>query len=82
MSADTFDTPPLQPLLSDLERSLIHEFLRTRGYDPHNLAGLSDDERHAIMAEASTYASTRLMEVEARSHLVHEIHGDTSQTGR
>jgi len=81
MTAHSFETPPLRPPLDELERALIDEFLRARGYDREALAGLTDAERHVVMTEASTYASTRLMEIEARSRLAHEIHGDTSQTG-
>jgi hypothetical protein len=81
MALDKSDVTPLRPPSSDLERALIDEFLHTRGYDSHALAGLKDAERHALMTEASTYASTKLMEIEARSHLVHEIHGDAGQTG-
>jgi hypothetical protein len=45
------------------------------------LVDLAEEERHAVMTEASTYASTKLMEIESRSQFVHEIHGDAGQTG-
>jgi len=57
-----------------LERSLIDEFVRARGHDPRNLMDLSDEERQRLLKEASVYASGRLMEVEARSHFLDEIH--------
>jgi hypothetical protein len=61
---------------ADLERMLIREFLRSRGCDIDALARLSDAERTALLAEASTYAAAKLAEIEARAHFVHDIHGE------
>ena len=60
--------------LAQLERSLIDEFVRRRGYDPGSLGALADADRHALLTEASVYASSRLTEVESRARFVHEIH--------
>jgi hypothetical protein len=38
--------------------------------------------RHALLTEASTYASARLTEIESRSHFVHELHGTRDAGGR
>lgn len=62
--------------LEGLEQMLIAEFLRERGYDASRLAQLTESERYALMSDASVYASTKLTEIETRSHFVHEIHGD------
>ena len=60
--------------LGQLERSLIDEFVRARGYQPNTLADLPEHERERLLADASIYASGKLTEVEARSHFVDEIH--------
>lgn len=67
-----FDVP-----LGQLERSLIEEFVRGRGYDPNKLTDLPQHERERLLADASIYASGKLTEVEARSHFVDEIHDGT-----
>jgi hypothetical protein len=53
-----------------LERALIDEFVRARGYDPRNLSGLPEHERETLLRDASIEASTRLAEVESRSHFM------------
>jgi hypothetical protein len=58
-----------------LERSMIDEFIRRRGYDPAALQQLPDDVRIRVQAEASTHAAARLAEMEARAHYVHDLHG-------
>lgn len=63
--------------LGQLERSLIDEFVRNRGHDPHKLADLPEHEREKLLVDASVYASGKLTEVEARSHFIDEIHDGT-----
>jgi hypothetical protein len=70
--------PHLASPLSQLERALIDEFLGEKGQDPRALGGLPDDARQRLLAGASVYASGKLMEIEARSHLLHEIHDSGS----
>ena len=53
--------------LGRIEQSLIEEFLRSRGHDQHTVKALPEAERHALLAEASVYASSKLTEVESRS---------------
>lgn len=74
MSEERVQPSPLQAPLSQLERTLIDEFVRAQGYDPLRLSELPGHEREALLKEASLYASTKLTEVESRSHFVHEIH--------
>jgi hypothetical protein len=81
MTGQNNETNRIQPPLVGLERTLINEFLRARGLDPESLAALADAERHALMTEASTYASTRLTEIESRSHFVEELHGAQDSGG-
>ena len=78
------DTPPLESPLGKLENSLIEEYIRSRGLDPHALAALPEDQRDTILKEASLYASSRLSEVEARSRFVegmHEGHPGAAKAG-
>jgi hypothetical protein len=80
MSADSdacrIDTP-----LAQLEQALIEEFVRAHGHDPAALSTLPESERQKLLADASVYASGKLMEVEARSHFLHEIHGTPGTHG-
>lgn len=74
MTHDPSETGPLEPPLGQLERALIEEFLRARGYDPAGLDLLPAAEREKLLRDASLYASTKLTEIEARSHLVDRLH--------
>jgi hypothetical protein len=80
MTRNQTETNPIQPTLGELERTLISEYLRGRGHDRKTIEALPEPERHALLTEASTYASARLTEIESRSHFVHDIHG-TSGAG-
>ena len=57
---------------------LIDQFLRVRGFDRLRLSELPPERREKLLAEASVYASGKLVEVEARSHFVDEIHDDVA----
>jgi hypothetical protein len=82
MTRQDTDTKRLQPPLGAIERALIDEFLRSRGLDQEAVGRLPEAPRHALLAEASTYASARLTEIESRSHFVHELHGTQDTGGR
>ena len=73
MAAST-DTPSVGDPFARLELGLIDEFLRLRGHDPADLRARTDPEARRLLTEASTYAATRLTEVESRAHYVHEMH--------
>jgi hypothetical protein len=62
--------------LEQLEQSLIDEYLQSKGYSPQTLAGASADVRAKLLIEASVYASGKLVEVEARSHYLDDVHFD------
>jgi hypothetical protein len=81
MARDDIDSTPLQPPHGNLERTLIDEFLRLRGLDREAVDKLSETERHHLLAEASSYASSRLTEIESRSHYVQELHGAQDASG-
>jgi hypothetical protein len=74
MNVDRSDVAPIQSPLRELERTLIEEFVRTMGYDPHHLGDLAHDEREALLTEASVYASMKLAEIDSRSHFIADIH--------
>ncbi len=59
-----------------LERAIIEEFIRARGYDPDRLQDLPEVLRRQLQCEASIHAAARLAEMEARAHYVQELHGD------
>jgi hypothetical protein len=58
-----------------LEHLFIEEYLRSLGYDPHCLHELPDEVVYDLRAAASTYASDRLAEIEARAGFVKETLG-------
>jgi hypothetical protein len=64
-----------------LERAIIEEFIRSRGYDPARLQDLPEDVRRRVQSDASTHAAARLAEMEARAHYVQELHGDKETAG-
>lgn len=60
-----------------LEHLFIEEYLRSLGYDPHCLNELPEKVVYALRAAASTYASDRLAEIEARAGFVEGTLGVT-----
>jgi len=66
--------------LEQLEQFLIDEYIQDKGYNPRKLADVSADVRAKILIEASVYASGKLVEVEARSHYLDEVHVDVPGT--
>lgn len=75
-----FNTLPGDPQ-ANLERSLIEAYLASKGYQPQDLKHLPKQLARQLRIEASVYASNKLAEVETRSRLIHEIHGDFSRGG-
>jgi hypothetical protein len=68
------DTAPRHDQTADLERALIAEFLELRGHTADSVHALPEADRHALMREASLYASSKLMEVESRARYVEDLH--------
>jgi hypothetical protein len=64
--------------LSELERAFMAEFLQDRGHTLETVLTLPPAEAHALLRQASVYASCRLTEVESRAHLVEDIHRRSS----
>jgi hypothetical protein len=70
------DASPAAAHFAELESSLIRQFLEARGHTRDSVAALPQAERDALLAQASVYASTKLSEVESRSHLLDDLrHG-------
>ena len=80
MNMDSDRSHPGDPN-AGLERAMIEEFIRARGYDPARLQDLPEDVRRRIQCDASTHAAARLAEMEARAHYVQELHGDKEAAG-
>jgi hypothetical protein len=69
------DMEPMHDPMAELERQLIRAFVAGAGQDLDELLRRTDEDAQRLLAAASQYASARLSEVEARSHYVHELHG-------
>ena len=84
MTKNDHDTPPMHARFEQLEQALIDQFLQMRGFDHAAVERLAPAQRDALLKEASVYASSKLAEVESRSHLLREMHGGipgASKTG-
>lgn len=57
-----------------LEKTLIEAYLKGKGYTREDLKNLPQAESTQLKAEASTYASNKLAEVEIKAHFVKELH--------
>jgi hypothetical protein len=68
------DVPARADQTAQLEEALITEFLERRGVTRATLHDLPEADLHALMKEASAYASARLAEVESRAQYVHDLH--------
>lgn len=69
------DIEPMHDPMAELERQLIRAYAAGAGFDLDELLRRTDEDAQRLLAAASQYASARLSEVEARSHYVHELHG-------
>jgi hypothetical protein len=73
---DVEDKQPMHDPLAELERHLISAYVAGAGHDLDELRARTDEEARRLLAEASRYASAKLSEIEARSHYLHELHGE------
>jgi hypothetical protein len=74
----SMDDEKSQPLMDDmhafLEKALIEAYLHGRGYSLDDLKDLPEAEARELMKAASTYASSRLADMEGKARFVHELH--------
>ena len=61
-----------------LEKNLIEEYLREKGYSRKGLKELPVELVETLMKEATRYAALKMEEVKARANLVHELQEDSS----
>jgi hypothetical protein len=61
---------------AELEKSLIGEYLKRKGYTLESINKLPEDEIHRIMSEASTHASGILAEIENRARYMQNLNED------
>lgn len=62
--------------MAELERHLISAYLAGAGHDLDALLARTDEDAKRLLAQASRYASAKMSEVEARSHYLHQLHGE------
>jgi hypothetical protein len=62
---------------SALERNLLEEYLREKGYTLQDLQKLPEAEARQLMSDACTYVSLRLTEIESKSHFRDSIRSPT-----
>ncbi|MBI5965679.1 MAG: hypothetical protein HY863_19555 [Chloroflexi bacterium] len=74
----TEQTEPVEDRNALLERALIEEYLREKGYSMDEFRRLPADVVEKLMKEASQYASLKMEEVEARAHFIKELQDDAS----
>lgn len=74
MSIDTQGERPMSDPEAQLEQAFVETYLQENGLDSAAIARLPEAEAKHLMRDASIYAGTKLAEVEARSHFVHDIH--------
>lgn len=72
------NTEPVEDRNAILEKALIEEYLKEKGYTLETLKKLPPAAAGKLMKEALQYASLKLEEVAARAHFVKELHDDSS----
>lgn len=77
MTNQNDETTPLHEPLAELERELISAYVAGAGHDLAELLTRTDVDAKRLLSDASRYASAKLSEIEARSHYLHRLHGDT-----
>jgi hypothetical protein len=70
-------TPARADQTAQLEQAFITDYLARQGHSRASLAELPSEASNALRRAASFYASSKLAEMEARAHYVHEIHDVT-----
>ena len=76
MASETADKDSYKPedeTRAILEKGIIDEFLKNKGYTRESLKKLPPEDARRIMTEASIYASGKLTEIETKAHYRQEI---------
>jgi hypothetical protein len=62
---------------SALEKQLVEDYLKTKGYSREDLHHMPEEQARELMREACTYASLKLAELESKSQFREEIRAPT-----
>jgi hypothetical protein len=57
-----------------MEKTLIEAYLKGKGYTLEDLKKLPEEAAKQLMKEASTFASSKLADVEVKARFVKELH--------
>jgi hypothetical protein len=68
------DDPHNDDRNSELEQSLIREFLAAHGQTRQSVDTMPETDAAALLRAAIEFASLRLAEIQARAHYVDDIH--------
>jgi hypothetical protein len=74
MSNDPRGTDEAEDPRVRIELTLTQEYLRERGYDPHKLHELPEDEREGLLRAAAMYVTARLENIESTARFAHMFH--------
>jgi hypothetical protein len=70
------DETPFEDLLASLERFYIESYLGSKGYALRDLLSLPSDTARKLRIDASFFACSKLTEMETRSRLIRQMHGE------
>lgn len=70
------ENPPPEHPQARLERSFVEAYLLSKGYHWKDIPNLPAELARTLMIEASIFASNKLAEIETRSRLINELHGE------
>ena len=76
MKTNDNTTRQIEEPLAKLERELITAYVAGAGYELEALLARGDEQARQLLADASLYATSRLTEVEARSHYLRSLRGE------
>ncbi len=65
-----------------LAEMYVDEYLRSKGHTMKSVRELPEEQAKKIMIEASTYAAMKLVEVEKRAQMVHDLRGVSGTGGQ
>lgn len=78
LSEVEFSKKVLEGPESWMEKMLLEEYLRGKGYQLKDLHTLPKEQASQLMTEASQYASLRMAQVESSAHFREKIRGPAS----
>jgi len=76
MAANLELVNPIHEPLAELERELMTAYLAGAGEHLETLVLRTDERARRLLTDASMYATSRLTEIETRSHYVRSLRGE------